>query len=240
MSETTVPRDTAPCTKCTSEIPVEAGRCPQCGYEPGPGLLGGIVMWVFFTIGMLFTLIASASIIVIFDGFSIIDALYVVAFTGAIAAFCFLVVYSGYMSSQRRPTDPPVGTEMQDTVESWDGEAAGEAIGKRINSLGPAIVAAVPAWTWTVGVVLGVILNFSVWLTTGLGNESAMMIGVIVGGLLSFFAILTDASRLNWADNDLDFRWWFYSILAFVPLIGWLFGLAWLLRKRQKTGSVIG
>jgi len=244
MSATTADRELAGCTKCTSEIPVEADRCPECGYEPSPGILGGIVMWIAFSIGMLFALIAVVSGILVFDGFPIMDAFYVFAFTGAIAAVCFGIVYSGYHTAKRGPTDPALGEgngESESVTDSWkDGEEIGEEIGERINSLGPATVDALPEWTWTAGVILGVALNFSVWVTAVMENESAMMIGIFGGGVLLFLSIVTDAYRLNWADNDLHFRWWFYSILAFLPLIGWLFGLAWLARKRQKTGSLIG
>jgi len=71
---------------CGSEIPVAAERCPQCGYEPGPGILGGIVMWILFSNGFLFALIAIISVVLVFDGFPVLDALYVFAFTGFIAA----------------------------------------------------------------------------------------------------------------------------------------------------------
>jgi len=39
--------DTAPCTKCNSEISIEARRCPECGYEPSVSTLGKLFYWIF-------------------------------------------------------------------------------------------------------------------------------------------------------------------------------------------------
>lgn len=235
-------RETAPCTKCMSEIPVKADRCPECGFEPSTGILGGIVMWIAFSIGMLFALIAVVSIILVFDGFPLTDAFYVFAFTGTIAAICFGLVYQGYQTSERGPTDKAPGQdrESKSMSESWqDGAERGEAIADRVNNTWPAIVAVLPTWTWTAGVVLSAVLNFSVWVTAVQENETGMLIGIAGGGLLAVFSILADSKRLNWSNDEWRFRWWFWSILAVIPLIGWLFGLAWLARKRQKTGSIV-
>jgi len=234
-------QETAPCVKCTTEIPVEAKRCPQCGFEPKVGILGGIFMWIAFSIGSLFALIAVVSLIMIFTGFSVTSGLTVAGFTGFIAAVCFAIVRAGYKQSQRKATDQPKHEEQESKSlkESMrEGHVRGERIGEQINSLGPAIVAAVPAWTWTAGTMLGIVLSLSLWYSAAVENETGMMLGIIGGGLLLFFSVMIDAYRLNWADNDLHFRWWFYSVLSFLPLIGWLFGTVWLLRKRQKTGNI--
>ena len=147
MSTRSADRDTGTCTKCMSDIPVEADRCPECGFEPGPGVLGGIVMWVSGMLSSVFLTIALVSLIVIATGFPILDGLIVVAFTGSIGAVFGGIVYAGYKGGQRGPTDPPVGSDIEDTVESSDGEAAGRAAGERINNVGPALVAALPSWT---------------------------------------------------------------------------------------------
>jgi len=44
---TDVDADTAPCSKCGSEIPVSAGRCSACGYEPGSSILLRLAFWLF-------------------------------------------------------------------------------------------------------------------------------------------------------------------------------------------------
>lgn len=231
-------RETAPCVKCTTEIPVEAKRCPECGFEPNVGILGGIFMWIAFSVGTLFALIAIVSTAMIFTGFPVMDALYVTGFTGFIAAVCFAVVRAGYRQSKQKATDQPKHEtrESKSISESWEeGAERGERIAERINSIGPAVVHAVPAWTWSAGTVLGIGLSLSLWYTALQENETGMMIGIVGGGLLLFFSILADSLRLNKHHDDLHFRWWFYSVLAFIPLIGWLFGVGWLLRKRQKN-----
>jgi hypothetical protein len=43
---TDVDADTAPCSKCGSEIPVSAGRCSACGYEPGSSILLRLAFWL--------------------------------------------------------------------------------------------------------------------------------------------------------------------------------------------------
>jgi hypothetical protein len=245
MSTTTEPtsstsgtRDTAPCRKCTTDIPTAADRCPQCGHEPGPGILAGIVMWVSGMLASVFLTIAVVSLFIIATGFPILDGLTVAAFTGGIGAFFGSIVYSGYRSGQRGPTDPPVGSDIEDTVESWDGEAAGEAAADRINSLGPAVVEALPAWMWTAGVLLGIALHLSLWVATLQESEIGMGVGLLGGMIVSFVAIVSDTHRVKWTTEYAP-RWWLWTVPAMIPLFGWIIGLAWLLRKRQKTGSVV-
>jgi ribosomal protein L40E len=103
-------KETAPCRKCDSEISVEADRCPECGYEPSPGILGGIIMWVAGGVGVLFGLTAIISLILIFDGLAVTTGLIGSVITGAIATVCFGLVYAGHHTRQRGPTEePPLG-----------------------------------------------------------------------------------------------------------------------------------
>lgn len=39
--------DTAPCSKCGSEIQAAADRCAECGYEPGTSILLRLAFWLF-------------------------------------------------------------------------------------------------------------------------------------------------------------------------------------------------
>jgi len=53
--------DTAPCRECTESIPAAARRCPLCGYDPSPGLLGTIgalLAWPFAALGALLVVTA--------------------------------------------------------------------------------------------------------------------------------------------------------------------------------------
>jgi len=236
-------RETAPCTKCTTDIPVEADRCPQCGHEPGPGILGGIVMWVSGMLGSVFATIAVVTLVLIATGFPIIDGLTVFAFTGGIAAFFVAIVYTGYRSMRRGPTEQPLGAPdepSESDMSAWErGSERGGAAAERINNIGPAIVAALPAWTWTVGVLLGVVLHLSLWVATAQESEIGMSVGFLGGMIVSFAAVLSDTKRLEWRGDEYSPRWWFWTVLAMIPLFGWIFGLLWLVRKRLKTGSFV-
>lgn len=231
--------ETAECNKCKSSIRSDAERCPECGYEPGPGILGGIVMWVSGMLASVFITIALVTVIVIATGFPILDGIAVILFSGTIGAGLAGIVYAGYRSGQRGPADPPVGSGMQETVESWDGEAAGEAAAEQINSIGPAVVAALPQWTWTAGVLLGIVLHLSLWVATVQESEFGMGVGLIGGMLVSVIAIAGDASRLKWRSDGYSPRVWFWMILGAIPLFGWIFGFLWLIRKRQQTGEFV-
>lgn len=233
--------ETAPCMKCTTEIPVEAERCPQCGHEPGPGILGGIVMWMSGMFASVFVTIAAVSLLLIFTGFPVIDGLTVVAFTGGIGAFFAGIVYVGYRSARRGPTEQMFGEPSEDPEleQSWErGSERGEAVADSINSFGPAIVAALPPWTWTAGIFLGITLHLSLWVATVQESEIGMGVGLLGGIIVSFAAIVSDTYRVKWT-TEYSPRWWFWGILGITPLFGWIFGLLWLVRKRQKTGSFI-
>lgn len=164
MATTDDHREMGDCVKCASSIPVEAERCRECGYEPGPGILGGIVMWVSGMVGSVFVTIALTTVVVILDGFPVIDGLIVFLFTGGIGAVLLGIVYAGYRAGLRGPTDPPTDERGDDKTisESWqEGAERGDAIADKIGQLGPAIVGILPSWTWTVGILLGIILHLS-------------------------------------------------------------------------------
>jgi hypothetical protein len=192
-------------------------------------------------VASVFITIAFATVIVIFDGFPVVDGLIVFLFTGGVGAVLLGVVYAGFRAGRRGPTDSPTGQrEKQKSItESWqEGAERGDAIAEKIGQLGPAIVGALPSWTWTVGVFLGIILHLSLWVVTGQESEIGMGVALLGGISVSFAAIVADTFRVNW-EGDYSPRWWFWMILGTLPLFGWIFGLLWLARKRQKTGSVV-
>ena len=98
----------APCEKCDSAISTEADRCPECGYEPSAGIIGGLLMWGLGILGSFSALIAIISIILIFGDASITTVLFGFGFFGVVAATCLGLVYFGMKNSARKPTDPPV------------------------------------------------------------------------------------------------------------------------------------
>jgi RNA polymerase subunit RPABC4/transcription elongation factor Spt4 len=250
-SDTPEPEDvnrgeTGACQKCDKQISTDADRCPECGFEPGPGVLGGIVMWVSGMVGLTFLAITLASLIVIVDGYSITQALPVVGLTGFISAVFLGIVYLGYKGARRGPTDEPIGSgdsdgsgDSKSLTESWEeGSERGERWVEQATAVYYSAVHGLPSWLWTVGVVLGVVLSFAMWPAAVTGNETAISISLLGGGGLLFFVVLLDTLRLTDAHDELNFRWWFWSIPAFLPLIGWLFGLTWLWRRHSKVNAV--
>jgi hypothetical protein len=199
-------------------------------------------MWVSIMFASVFVTIAVVSLLVIATGFPVIDGLTVAVFTGGIGAFFIGIVYVGYRSARRGPTEQIFGEpseEPESAQSAWDrGRERGEAAGDRVNNLGPAIVAALPACTWTAGILPGIALNLSLWIATAQESEIGMGVGLLGGIIVSFTAIISDIHRVKWT-GEYSPRWWFWTILGIVPLFGWVFGLLWLTRKRQKTGSFV-
>ena len=107
-AEAKTPKETGSCEKCDSQISVEADRCPECGHEAGPGIIGGILMWVLGIVGAFSGTIALISIVLLFGEASLTTAIFGFVFFGAIAAVCLGFVYFGIKNSMRGPTDPPV------------------------------------------------------------------------------------------------------------------------------------
>lgn len=206
---------TAKCTKCYTEISTDAKKCPSCGYEPSD-------LGYFPLIGYIIAILISLT------GAGIILGIGIVIGILAVEA----------KVSDAKPTNFPnkVDDEEEDQKTAWE---KGEERGEKVNQTVRIIVSEIPSWIISVSIVLGIILSLSIWFTVPLESELAMSISLIGGSTLLFFSILIDVHRVNWADDELEFRWWFYSVLSFVPLIGWLFGLGWLARKRQKTGSAL-
>lgn len=61
---TDTPTDAAPCSKCSTEIPTGADRCPECGHEPGSSIIAKAIYYLFavpFTI--LFGLLIVAGVV---------------------------------------------------------------------------------------------------------------------------------------------------------------------------------
>lgn len=240
--------DTAPCTKCHTEIPTGADRCRECGHEPGPGILGGIVMWICLSIGSITGTLTLVTTVVVIDSFPVLQALPVIGIAGFLSIFFFGTVYAGYRSGQRGPTDQPGNTpennELSDAskarlerlVELEDtAEKRGEEIGGSINDLPRAIVIRLPLQLWLSGILLGAVLNLSVWATATSTGSTAMSIGIL-GGLFTFFPVVSDVYRVNDV-YDTRYRWWFWSIASAVPLFGWIFAVGWLWRRRGATSN---
>lgn len=60
--------DAAPCRKCQTRISTDATRCPQCGYDPTPGLLATAALLLVFGpwagFGLIFAVVSLAMLTV--------------------------------------------------------------------------------------------------------------------------------------------------------------------------------
>ena len=227
--------ETALCTKCTSEIPVKADRCPQCGYEPRVGILGKIGIWVSLMLGSTFAVIALSSLIVIVDGFPVRDGLLVAGITGFISLFFFGYIYNKWQTHKSKPaqpaTEPGNNSESKSFRESYEeGKERGENWKDKMD--------AAPDWVFNAAVLFGCMLSLSVWGVALLEYETALLVSLLLGMLGLYLAVVLDVKRVNRVHGS-EFRWYAYGIPAAIPLIGWLFGLLWLARKRKKTGTAV-
>ena len=72
----TLTADTGTCEQCISEISLESDRCPECGYEPGYGILGTIILVLsLLWIGIIGVVLAVVWLLVPSEQISNIEAL---------------------------------------------------------------------------------------------------------------------------------------------------------------------
>lgn len=229
-------RETASCTKCKSEIPIEAERCPECGFEPRVGILGGIGVWVSLMLGSTFAVIALSSLIVIADGFPVRDGLIVAGITGFIALFFFGYIYNKWQTHKSKPAQPTQESDgdgnSKSFRESWEeGKERGEDWKAKMD--------VAPDWVFNAVVLTGCMLSLSVWGVALLEFETALLISLLLGMLGLYLAVTLDVKRTNRVYGS-GYRWYAYGIPAAIPLIGWVFGIVWLYRKRGTTRAGAG
>jgi hypothetical protein len=228
------------CRKCQSEIPLQAERCSECGFEPKVGLISKIFIWISFINGLTFLLISLSSFILIADGFPLTDGLILFGVFGFISLSFFGYIYSKWEIYKQKPaiqpsekienTDVDLGEISDEWRESWqEGQERGEAIRERLDQL--------PSIIWTIGILAGVFFGVVTWILVVHEMTNAVFVALL-GSSLVPISIMPDIGRLNRTTNH-NFRALAYCLPAAIPLVGWIFGLVWLARKRQKTGSAI-
>lgn len=228
-------QDTGLCRKCKSEIPLDADRCRECGFEPTVGILGKILVWVSLMWGSTFAVIALASLIVIFDGFPVRDGLIAAGVFGFLSMIGFGYVARKWEVYKQKPAIQPsenveeadidLGDVSDELRESWrEGRERGDRFQERINNI--------PDWAFNAVILTGAILSLSVWVTAVYELETAMMVGLIGGLVLVGMGVALDVERTNRV-RDTHFRAWFWSILAIIPLVGWIAGVGWIIRRRR-------
>lgn len=99
---------TAQCVKCTTSIPTDAVKCPQCGYEPSREgrISGGILLLICLPVCLFSGLVAVISLLLLFSGTPPSTALFGFAFFGVFAAASGSALYMLYKKKNQTPTDP--------------------------------------------------------------------------------------------------------------------------------------
>jgi uncharacterized membrane protein YqjE len=186
-------------------------------------------------LGSTFAVIALSSLIVIADGVPVRDGLLVAGITGVIALFFLAFVNKKWQDHRSKPaqlvgraTGENADSESTSIRESWDeGKERGENWKDRMD--------AAPEWVFNAAVLFGCVLSLSVWGVALLEFDTALLVSLLLGMLGLYLSIVLDVKRMNRVYGT-GFKWYAYGIPAAIPLIGWVFGLVWLLRKRGERG----
>lgn len=111
MQETEVEQEegeeTAACEKCESQIPPEAIKCPQCGYEPSKQTIGAKIIAIpsFLVFGFSVLMLLIMPLVVVDGGLSLSDATISFGFFGLLAAFSGAILWAYMNQDNRTPTD---------------------------------------------------------------------------------------------------------------------------------------
>lgn len=251
MSEATDNQETkttGACRKCTTEIPVKADRCPQCGFEPHVGLVGKVLVWIAIVWGATFSVVALSALIVIFDTATLQTGLTGFGIFGFLAMICFGYVANKWETHTQNPAIQPsedveggvsfgeVSNELRES--SQEGRERGERWAEQSASRFNRFRDRIPHGVWSISVLIGIGLSLVVWPLILMDYDTAGPFVMVLGAGFLGFSIMFDGLEAN-RSNDLQFRYYAYVLPAMIPGIGFLFGIVWLLRKRQKLGSVL-
>lgn len=212
------------CSKCLSDIPHEAERCPECGFEPHVGVLGGAWAWVCLMLGSTSLVIALSTLAVIADGFPIQDGLIAFVFFGLSTLFFFGVVRRKWRVHTSKPTQP-----RDEGGEDGEQTSFGESIreGRERGEEWKNEIDAAPSWVFDGAVISGSVLSLSAWGFAMLELEATFFVCMVLGLVGLGLSVMIDVKRVNRVQGS-SHRWYAYSIPAAIPLVGWMFGLYWL------------
>lgn len=235
-----------PCKKCTTDIPLKAERCPQCGWEPGKPVLGGLGVVVGFVLmfGAIFQILVG--VIVLFTplvGVPFVSAaLGAFLFVGAGSIQALIASWLGGFGTKYAAEQPDEsGTEGEDSKAFMEemreaqqhGEERGEKIRGKIDTFPDAI--------FTAGILAGVLLTVVALVVAGseseivgIPPEDLMAISMTVALIVMVFTILADIGRVNRV-YDADHKWWIWGIGALIPFFGTIPALVWIWRRKSTT-----
>lgn len=238
---------TGHCQKCTTEIPLKAERCPQCGYEPGKAVLGpiGTIIGIILLIGAVFQILVGVlSLLTVFAGVPITSALTGAAiFIGAGAIQGIIADWIGKFGTHyaaEQPDETAGGKESKSFKEEMEdsyerGEEIGDKWRDRIDQLSP--------WVFTSTIIAGigfVVLTFVIVGAeieiAGVPTEDLFMIPFMMSIIVLAFTVLADVGRVNRL-YEANHKWWAWTFPSMVPFIGFIPALAWVWRRRKSEQS---
>jgi len=235
MSETT-----GTCKKCTTEIPLKAERCPQCGYEPGKAKLGGIgkILGGILLIGAVFQILGGIlSFLTVLGGVPITSALLAgVIFVGLGGLQAAVAEWLGRFNTYYATEE---GDEIEVEEESKQSvrealERGRERRKKRqewIDQLSPLVFTSV--------IIAGVGLVFLTIVIAGMETEIAgvppedlFILPFAMSLFVLTFAVLGDIGRVNRIYGT-NHKWWVWVLPSMIPIVGFIPALGWVLRRRK-------
>lgn len=235
------------CKKCTTEIPLNAQRCPQCGYEPGKPVLGAIgkIIGALILIGAIFQmLLGVVSLLTIFSGVPISSSLLaggIFLAAGIIQAGIanWLGKFGTYYAAEQpggKYTDEDSNSFKEDIQEGYEqGVAIRERRQKRVDQLSSGVFSS--AIFAGIGLLL---LSFIVVGTDvrigGVPTEDIFIIPFAISMAIIPSTVLSDLGRVNRLYNA-NYRWWVWVVPAMIPFIGFIPAVVWIWRRRKMENT---
>jgi len=235
MSETT-----GTCKKCTTEIPLKAERCPQCGYEPGKAKLGGIgkILGAFLLIGAVFQILAGIlSFLTVLGGVPITSALLAgVIFVGLGGLQAAVAEWLGRFNTYYATEE---GDEIE--VEEENKQSVREALERGrerrkkrqewIDQLSPLVFTSLIIAGGGVGFLSLIIVGGDV--ATAGGDPFYLFMILFSSSLITLaYTVLGDVGRVNRIYGT-NHKWWVWALPSMIPIVGFIPALGWVLRRRK-------
>ena len=231
------------CKKCTTEVPSKAQKCPQCGYEPGRAILGGIgkIVGVLLMTGAVFQVLFGFVILITpLFGVPILSglvggAIFVGAgsFQGLVAEFVgkfgtYYVVKQDENEANSVESKP----FLQQIRDAQQDENNLKNRWRRWVDQLPSVVFSSVIFTGFTFSLIAVVVIGNDQPIAGVPVEDVYLLPLFAGAILMYSAVVSDVGRLN-RRYEGNFRWWFWSILVIVPVIGIIPGAVWIWRRRR-------
>lgn len=205
-------------------------------------LIAGIIGIIGVVVGGTFILLGIAAIV------SIVGILLGIAFLGGgfvISYGSFELLKWGFNKEEEWDRNETPSQEASDAVESDSSITEGtnefkqqidERIVSSFSQWSNSLREAIPKGIWSFFVLIASLLWLSLFGL--LENDSAFALVMFTAWVLLPVSIYLD-SKVVTESGKWEPRKWAYVVASLIPIAGSIFGLIWLVRKRQKTGSAL-